>query len=108
MFIPAVLRVILLVISLLLFELSATISISEDPKIASFSLSQDILLLGETMLNAEPGEGMLYPGEWGEYLGELMMGEEYKGEPIIGEECKDELFEVKSLDDVMIGLINFG
>lgn len=62
-FIPAVLRVILLVISLLLFELSATISISEDPKIASFSLSQDILLLGETMLNAEPGEGMLYPGE---------------------------------------------
>jgi len=36
------------------------------------------------------------------------MGEEYKGEPIIGEECKDELFEVKSLDDVMIGLINFG
>lgn len=74
----------------------------------SFSLSQEILLLGDTMLKAEPGEGMLYPGECGEYMGELMMGEEYRGELIIGEACKDECVEVKSFDDVMIGLINFG
>jgi len=90
------------IVSLLIISLlSPTSSIS-------FSLSQEILLLGDTMLKAEPGEGMLYPGEWGEYMGELMIGEEYRGELTIGEACKDECVEVKSFDDVMIGLMNFG
>ena len=58
-------------------ELSLTISTPYAPSTASFSLSQDILLLGDTMLKADPGEGMLYPGEWGEYKGEVLIGEEY-------------------------------
>jgi len=39
--------------------LSAPISKSATSRVVSFSLSQDNLLLGDTILKADPGEGML-------------------------------------------------